>query len=618
VPDARAVRVIEAAWFTSLVERARAHVRARLQATLSEPAAGIARALVLGDDAAVSDEDQADVRAAGLLHVFAVSGLHVAILAGLCVVALERVLLRIYVFAARFEARRVACAIGAPLALAYAAFAGGAPSAWRAAITAALSWLLVVLGRRPDARATTAMSALVLSALDPSEVLRPAFMLSIVATAAIVGGPPLRAPDLAAVLRAAFVLSLRAWAATAPIVLWCFGGVPVLGVLANVVLLPFGSLLLVQLSALHALLSTFTPCWELSGAVFSAVSAAFLAACSVFARAWPAMPWPPPDVWQGVAIAGTALLWLQASGARRRLLVIAAGCVLVCALEWRLRVVERPVGRLRVSFLDVGQGDAALVDLPDGTAMLIDAGGNPGGGADPGQAVLLPLLQARRRAQIELAVLTHPHPDHYGGFRALAGVLPIRELWDTGQAEGERELQAASGEASALLAKLRASGTRVRTPEALCGRRLLAGAARISVLAPCPRYDSTYDPNDNSLVLRIDYGQRAVLFAGDAEEHAEQVLLEHPERLHADVLKVAHHGSHTSTSAACLRAVAPKLAVISAGASNRFGHPHADVVERLRAAVPHVLSLAEVGGTIVESDGQTMTVRTWSGEHFAL
>jgi competence protein ComEC len=617
IPDASAVQVLEAPSCGGWLDAARARVRERLIATLPARSAGVACALVLGDADAVDAADQAEIRDAGLLHVLAVSGLHVAVLSGLFVVLLQQALLFWTALAARVEVRRIACAVGVPAALCYAAFAGGAPSAWRAAVTAALAWTLVAAGRRPDAVATTAFAAMLLGAVDPREVTRPAFLLSIVATAAILAGPPALARDFRGLVRAAIATSVRAALATAPIVLWCFGSVPIVGVIANVVLLPFGSLLLVQLSAAHALLCTLTPLSAPSAVAFTLVSDAFLNACSAFARLAPRQVWPPPDVWQGLvfAIAAAALLRARALRAWLRIALIAALCLGL--LEWRLRAVERPEGRLRVTFLDVGQGDAALIDLPNGRAMLIDAGGNPGGGPDPGSSVLVPLLRARRRSVIDIAVLTHPHPDHYGGLGAVLQQIGIAELWDNGQAETEAELQAPSLEASRLLAAARARGALVRAPAALCGHPRNDGGARIQVLAPCPRYDAGYDANDNSLVLRIDYGRRRLLFAGDAEAHGESVLLEHASELRADVLKVAHHGSRSSSSAAFLAAVAPKLAIISAGTGNRFGHPHAEALQRLKT-VPHVLNLAEVGGTIVETDGNALQVRTWSGERFAL
>jgi ComEC/Rec2-related protein len=201
IPDAAAVQVLEAPSFAAWLSAVRSRVRARLIATLPARSAGIARALVLGDANAVDAADQADIRGAGLLHVLAVSGLHVAVLSGLFVLLLQRALLWCTPLAARVEVRRIACALGVPAALLYAAFAGGAPSAWRAAVTAALAWSLVAAGRRPEPAATTAFAAMLLGAIDPREVTRPAFLLSIVATAAILAAGVGDGADRVVVLR---------------------------------------------------------------------------------------------------------------------------------------------------------------------------------------------------------------------------------------------------------------------------------------------------------------------------------------------------------------------------------------------------------------------------------
>src|SRR5262249_53411976 len=156
----------------------------------------------------------------------------------------------------------------------------------------------------------------------------------------------------------------------------------------------------------------------------------------------------------------------------------------------------------RVTFLDVGQGDGSLVDLPDGRLMLIDAGDEK---QRPGKRVLLPLLGARRRSRIDVAVLTHGHPDHYGGLQALLDHIAIRELWTTEQAETEE----AEGPASSLIRKLRDRGTRIRYPSELCNATHRFGGATVSVLSPCPSFDAGWDPNDNSLVLRMQIGSRA-------------------------------------------------------------------------------------------------------------
>jgi competence protein ComEC len=306
---------------------------------------------------------------------------------------------------------------------------------------------------------------------------------------------------------------------------------------------------------------------------------------------------PVLSVAQGMVLSVGACVLLFSQRFRiRGLLLMLLACA---ACEWQLRHQEQPIEHLRATFLDVGQGDAALLDLPDGTAMLIDAGGNPQGGPDPGERVLVPLLAARRREHIQTLVLTHPHPDHYGGLEAVLGKLRVTELWDSGQATREWQHSGTSERARELLQRAAERGARVLGPEQLCGRARTFGQAQVRVLSPCPSFDPGYDPNDNSLVLHVSYAGRSILFAGDIEAYAEDRLVR-SQQLRADVLKVAHHGSRTSSSEAFVRAVQPRIAVVSAGAANTFGHPHPEVMERLRRQVPQVIDLGERGGTIVD------------------
>jgi competence protein ComEC len=211
---------------------------------------------------------------------------------------------------------------------------------------------------------------------------------------------------------------------------------------------------------------------------------------------------------------------------------------------------------------------------------------------------------------VDTLVVTHPHPDHYGGVRALAAAFPVRELWDDGQAGAEDP----HGAWSTTLQTLDA---RVLRPELLCGLPRERGGARIEVLWPCPGFDPGWDANDNSLVLRVTFGRRVLLLMGDAEAHAERALVRRGMHGPVDVLKVGHHGSRTSSTAPFLDAVAPRLAIVSAGVGNRFGHPHDDVLARLAARAALLRTDLE-GGIEVVTDGEQLEARAWSGARVRL
>ena len=587
-------RVEDAPHLAAWLHDARAGLRHRLDATLPPRAAGVARALLLGDGAAVRPEERDAIRGAGLAHLLAVSGLHVALLVG-AIVWLATAWAR----GRAIDAGRFGALAGIPVALGFALVAGGAPSVWRAATMACLALGLRVLRRRPRGTRVAAAAVLVFAAASPEDAVRPAFLLSIAATAAIVTAPGLRE---AGALRAAWDVSARTTVATAPLVLWCFGQLPPGGVVANVLLVPLATLALVPLAFAHALLAS-VGLGELSAPLFTGVLDALVAAAEAFAQLG-GDALSPPSVAQGVVLAAMAFVGLAARG-RRRVAVLLLGALALGAAEIHLRHVEQPRGALRVTFADVAQGDGALVDLPDGSALLVDAGG---GVPDPGERSLAPLLAARRRDRLALVILSHPHPDHYAGLRALldAGV-EVGAIWDSGQAEDE----APHGPAARLLRSARRRGIPVRTPAELCGAPHRVGGATLELLWPCPTHDPGYGPNDNSLVVRVRHGARSVLFTGDVEALAEEALVASELDLAADVLKVPHHGSRTSSSEAFLRRVAPRLAVFSCGRQSRYGHPHDEVVARYRSLELPLLGTPREGGVVVTLDDDGIRWRSW-------
>lgn len=256
-------------------------------------------------------------------------------------------------------------------------------------------------------------------------------------------------------------------------------------------------------------------------------------------------------------------------------------------------------GQLRVSFLDVGQGDSALIQAPGGENVLIDGGPN-----EAGPRVIEALHSAGVR-EIDLLLGTHPHEDHIGGLIDVLREVPVKQALDPGYTHGT-SLQ------RKYLELLKEKG--VKTTRARKGQRYdLGGGAQLEILAPeDPLLKGTSsDPNNNSIVARLGFGKTAFLFTGDMEEEERERLLQSVSHstLRADVLKVAHHGSHNGTDPQFLAVVQPRYAVISLARHNDYGHPHREAIEALEAAHAQILRTDERGTIVFTSDGQTVQLQ---------
>jgi competence protein ComEC len=608
----------------TLLDLARAHARRRIVATFAPAAAAMARALVLGESD-LPPEDALAFQKSGLSHMLAVSGTHLVFAVVALVQALSFVLVRIEAFSARWVVARWANLCGVPLSLLYADFAGGGGSAWRAALMLSVAFSARALGRKPLTVRTFGLSTLIFAVLDPLCAFDLSFMLSVAATSGLIWlGRPMatrceRIPSRPLrFLAASFATTLSATLPCAPLLALLASGVTLAGLIANVLAAPLGETIALPLCLAHLLLGA-TPALE-RGAALVASGALLIVKRIAHASAnasYLALTLPDPGRFQlailamfavgWVALGGAALAQLEARRHQRvKLAWFVAVALALLALESAERRAGNPRGVLRASALDVGQGDSNLIDFPNGAAMLIDAGGFVGSPVDPGKAVVLPVLRARRRTRLDIVVLSHPHPDHFTGLVSALPELDIGEFWDTGQGEAE----GAGPLYSELLRALRARGVPIRHPADLCGVARSLGGAVVRVLAPCPRFTHGRGANDNSFVISATYGARRFLFMGDAEHEEEtELLAAHSTELRADYLKVGHHGSRTSTSEAFLSLVAPRLATLSCGVRNRFGHPHAVTVERLAAHGVCALRLDRSGSVVATTDGESLTAR---------
>jgi competence protein ComEC len=595
-----------------LIDRARAYVRGRIVATFPPLSVPMAKALVLGESDLDPDDDAA-FRASGLSHLLAVSGTHLVFAVVTLVNALSFLLVRWEAFAASVRVARVAAALGVLLSLAYADFAGGSGSAFRAAYMLSVGFVVTACGRRPSAVRCLAASLFIGALLDPLVACDVSFLLSVAATGGLIGLGPLFSRVTAPVRPAPLAWLAKSLATTLAAMLPC---VPLLsllsseiglgGMLANVLAGPVGEICALPLCLSHAVLG-FSPWLERGtamaggGALLIVRAIARLSAEQSQLRA--ALPVPSGFQLMLVALLGVVALRLKRGQWRSASLAVAVTGLGLWALDRAQARAGAPRGELRATVLDVGQGDSSLIDLPDGSLWLIDGGGFVGSPVDPGRAVILPELRARRRSRIDVVVLSHPHPDHFTGLESVITAVEVGEFWDTGQglAQGAGPIYAR------IHALLRARGVPVRTPAELCGERRIGGV-RVQVLAPCPGFRPGVGANDNSFVIRLSLGARAFLFTGDAEHEAEASLLERGVPLAADFLKVGHHGSRTSSSPAFLDAVRPRVATMSTGIRNRFGHPHLPTLEKLAARGIAALRTDRYGAVRLETDGAALGV----------
>jgi competence protein ComEC len=571
--------------------------------------AALARALVLADPSGLPERWQRGLRRSGLAHLLAVSGLHVGLVAG------------IVLLASAFLPWRLRLVLGLVAIAGYLLLAGPRPALLRAALMGGLATVSLLAARVPSGANALAVAAAALVLSRPDLVDDLGFRLTATATAGILFLAPALARRWAGLgaderdpglddeggagrggrgggRSERGALSTKSAARRTPFAAHPLGRLrrllaPPLAatVAAQLVSLPvaapafhllswtapLANLLAVPWTALALALSL---AWTAAALVAPPLAAALLPALDLVAApfGWPSLG--PPSWWGTIAVAappavallvaGSAALWLLAP--LRRLPLLAVLLLLLPALRWGGEGPARHPG-LEAVFLDVGQGDAIL--LRDGPrALLVDGGGWPSG--DLGGRVLVPALVAEGVGRLDAVLLTHPDRDHCRGLVDVASYLAIGEAW---LARGlPRE-----GCAGELAAAVAGQGGEVR--EVAAGDRRRLGRWRLDVLHPAAAVEGAPAPgasgaNDDSIVVLAIAAGRRLLLTGDVEAPAERRLVRaRGDLLRADVLKLAHHGSKSSTGGGFLAAVAPRLAIASAGHRNPYGHP-ADLVRR--------------------------------------
>ena len=578
------------------VALARQLVRERIVAkVLDKQLAGMIAALVVGDQNAIERADWDVFRATGVAHLVSISGLHITMFAWGAAAVVGWLWRRSQVLCLTVPAPSAALAGGVLLACVYAVFSGWGIPAQRTCVMLATVALVRLSGSRWPWPSVWMLACAVVVAVDPWALLQAGFWLSFVAVGVLFAtdlggrrvsqssttGSPQGMPmtmwahaahawaSMKRMVREQWVITV----ALAPLSLLLFGQVSVLGLVANVLAIPWVTLVLTPLAMLGVLVPVL---WDVA------------AAAAGLLLVW--LQWLASFSWAALSVA-VPPLWVGGAG-------VLGGVVLVAPLPWSVRVLGvplllpvvlwspplPPVGQFELLAADVGQGNAVLVRTAR-HALLYDAGPRYSIESDAGHRVLVPLLQALH-TRLDILVLSHRDADHVGGAQAVLAMQPQASLLS-------------SIEASHPLQALR------RAQRCEVGQRWEWDGVQFEVLHPQAQdYETATKPNALSCVLRISNGVQTALLVGDIERAQEERLVAQNggDHLRSDLLLVPHHGSKTSSSPAFLDAVRPQWALVQSGYRNRFGHPTAAVLERYQERGIGVITSPRCGA---------MTWRSW-------
>lgn len=610
-----------------LPERLRHRLGVFLQQNFDQQTSSLYRALLLGDRSAVSPLIIENFTAAGCIHLLAISGTHMGIIALLVTVLAAWLLKRSTRLMLHLPIWKTAALIALPPLFTYAMLAGFQTPAVRALVMTTVFLLAILIDRQWSVPINIAIAAFLLLVWKPGLIHTASFQLSFTAVLAITLLYPQisnllmpRAEDkdstvhkLRRWLPATLAVSTAATVGVIPLLLLHFNRLSTLSPISTLLVEPFLCLWSLTSGLFACLLLPISP-WlatklfhlgslGLHGALFLSSSLAALPFASL------RLPTPTPIQ---ISLYYLALLAFSQHHRYQRSRPVAAMALLALTgtFFWNFALAAQDTN-LRVEILDVGQGSATVVELPRHRAILIDGGSYLGDHFDVGERIIAPFLWKRGITKLEAVVVSHPHADHYNGLPFILRNFQPKTLWTNGSPAGAPDYQALLQEARALAIEVKTPGPKIPlyADKRMQLYQIAPSSSETGTTAMSAASPGT-TTNRRSLILRLVYRQRSFLFPGDIDATVERRMARGGEEFDSDVLLAPHHGSKGSMSDTLIKAVTPAYIVVSAGTSRPGGMATENDVRKWQGAGATVFDTANDGAVTFITDGVQLSATT--------
>jgi competence protein ComEC len=594
-------------WFlASVVYPLRKSISIRLDQFIGGEESKFLKGILIGDRSEIPYEVKDAFVNSGVMHILAVSGLHVGM-----------IILIVFALLTTFRLpEQVRIIVTCSILIFYVFLTGQSPSVVRATVMGIIVLCSMLVERKIDVYNSLALAAIVLLFFDAKQLFQPGFQLSFTAVISIVSLYPkifsiqnilpekTRGNNAVKFVIGLVAVSISAAIGTLPFTSYYFGKISIIGLVANLLIVPLTGIVLflgITTTGFSFISEWFASMYAETTKLTAGI---LLQSVSIFGNWKYSFIYSNFTLWSGflfyfiVAFVFT----LQRTTIRKRIIIF----VLIGANIFLFNsIFLKDAPKLKVTFLDVGQGDAIFLEFPDGKNMLVDSGPKTFF-RDAGERFIAPFLRREGIEKLDFIVNSHPDHDHLGGIPFLMRNFRIGEITDAGLLDSTKIFH----DYRNLIDSLRLSYKIVKRGELFGG----FNDGRIYILNPGTSYDSVSPSNlnDQSVVMKIVYDKTSLLLTGDAQSESENMMISrYKNYLHSDIIKCAHHGSMTSSGEEFLKYVNPSVALISVGYKNQFKHPSPEVIRRLRQRGIQIHRTDQEGAVIFESDGKSWKKIDW-------